>query len=101
MTSHTKRHAEELQNENAQLEEDMRSHAVVDQAIGVIVATGRLTPQQGRDVLHGVSTATGIKLRHVSELIVDWARTGQLCSDIRTALENQLTQHAPPAPADE
>ncbi|MFD8421783.1 ANTAR domain-containing protein [Streptomyces sp. NPDC059466] len=99
--SHARRHAEELQNENAQLEGDLRSHAVVDQAIGIILAMGHLTPEQGRVVLQDVSEATGIKLRHVSELIVDWARTGQLCSDIRTALDHQLTQHAPPAPAGE
>ncbi|MGW3160330.1 ANTAR domain-containing protein [Streptomyces sp. NPDC001089] len=101
LTSDTRRHAEELQNENAQLKETMRTHAVVDQAAGIILAMGQLTPEEGRDVLDGVSETTGIKLRHVSELIVDWARTGQLCSDIRTALDHQLTQHAPPAPAGE
>ncbi|MET8292015.1 ANTAR domain-containing protein [Streptomyces sp. NPDC005132] len=73
----------------------------MDQAIGVILAIGHLTPEQGWDVLRGISKATGIKLRHVSELIIDWARTGQLCSDIRTELDQRLTQYTPHAPASE
>ncbi|MEU0038194.1 ANTAR domain-containing protein [Streptomyces sp. NPDC006333] len=100
-TERAEHRVEELQNENARLEEAMRSHAVVDQAVGVILALGHLTPEQGRDVLSSISQATDIKLRHVSELIVDWARTGQLCSDIRTELDQQLTQYAPHTFADE
>ncbi|MER7683206.1 ANTAR domain-containing protein [Streptomyces sp. NPDC096934] len=92
---------EALQDENAQLQEAIRSHAVVDQAIGVILALGHPTPEQGSNVLHGISEATGIKLRHVSQLIVDWARTGRLCSDIRTELDHHLTQPAPRSPANE
>ncbi|MEU0041362.1 ANTAR domain-containing protein [Streptomyces sp. NPDC006333] len=90
---------EELQDENAQLQEAMRSHAVVGQAIGVILAVGHGTPDQGWDVLRGISRATNIKLRHVSELIIEWARTGQ-CADIRTELDQQLRQHAPPVRTD-
>ncbi|MER7679108.1 ANTAR domain-containing protein [Streptomyces sp. NPDC096934] len=86
----------ELREENAQLEEAMRSRAVVDQAVGVVLAMGHLTPEQGLKVLCGVSQATRIKLGHVAELIVDWARTGQLCTDIRTQLDQQLLRHAPP-----
>ncbi|MFE3267152.1 ANTAR domain-containing protein [Streptomyces sp. NPDC059215] len=93
------RRVAELREENAQLEEAMRAHAVVDQAVGVILAVARLTPEQGRDVLGGVSEVTGIKLGHVAELIVGWARSGQLCSDIRTELDQQLLRHAPPASA--
>ncbi|MER5399828.1 ANTAR domain-containing protein [Streptomyces sp. NPDC002599] len=85
---------EELQDENAQLHEAMRSHAVVDQAIGVVLAVGKLTPEQGWDVLREVSQRTNVKLRHVSELITDWARTGKLCADVRTELERQLAQYA-------
>ncbi|MCX5001024.1 ANTAR domain-containing protein [Streptomyces sp. NBC_00638] len=83
-------HVEELQGENAQLHEAMRSHAVVDQAIGVVLAVGQLTPEQGWDVLREVSQRTNIKLRHVAELVIDWARTGKLCTDVRTELERQL-----------
>ncbi|MEU3243323.1 MULTISPECIES: hypothetical protein [unclassified Streptomyces] len=37
----------------------------------------------------------------MSELTIEWARTGQLCSGIRTELEQQLTRHAPHAPSSE
>lgn len=62
-----------LEDENLQLKEAVRSHAVVDQAIGVILAVGQLTPDQGWDVLRSTSQNTNIKLRHVAELIVDRA----------------------------
>ncbi|MFF3420420.1 ANTAR domain-containing protein [Streptomyces sp. NPDC002698] len=87
---------EELQGENAQLHEAMRSHAVVDQAIGVVLAVGQLTPEQGWNVLREISQRTNIKLRHVSELIIEWARTGKLCTDVRTELERQLAQNPQP-----
>ncbi|WP_326784437.1 MULTISPECIES: ANTAR domain-containing protein [unclassified Streptomyces] len=87
---------EELQGENAQLHEAMRSHAVVDQAIGVVLVIGQLTPEQGWDVLREISQRTNIKLRHVSELIIGWARTGKLCTDVRTELERQLAQYTQP-----
>ncbi|KAF6000324.1 ANTAR domain-containing protein [Streptomyces sp. WAC00263] len=88
---------EELQVENAQLQEAMRSHAVVDQAIGVVLAIGGLTPEQGWEVLKEISQRTNIKLRRVAELIVEWARTGYLCADIRSELERQIAQHTPPS----
>ncbi|MFD4413121.1 ANTAR domain-containing protein [Streptomyces sp. NPDC058475] len=87
---------EELQDENAQLHEAIRSHAVVDQAIGVVLALGRLTPDQGWEVLRAVSQHTNIKLRHVAELIVEWARTGDLCAGIRSELERRIAQCTPP-----
>lgn len=37
----------ELEEEVQQLKETVVSHAVVDQAIGVMVAPGRVTPDQG------------------------------------------------------
>lgn len=80
-----------LEGENLQLKQAVRSHAVVDQAIGVILALGQLTPDQGWDALRGVSQNTNIKLRHVAELIVDWARTGELPTDVRGQLESQLS----------
>ncbi|MFE2537277.1 ANTAR domain-containing protein [Streptomyces sp. NPDC059371] len=86
----------ELENQNARLQEAVRSHAVVDQAIGVVLAVGRLTPDQGWDILREISQRTNIKLRHVAELIIDWAQTGQLCTDIRTELDKQLAQYAQP-----
>jgi AmiR/NasT family two-component response regulator len=88
--------AKELQDENAQLQRAVASHAVVDQAIGVVIAIGRLTPEQAWDVLRNVSQHTNIKLRHVAELLLEWARTGQLATDIRTELKRQLDHPPPP-----
>ncbi|MFE9812297.1 ANTAR domain-containing protein [Streptomyces sp. NPDC005548] len=51
-------------------------------------------PDQGWNVLRRISQRTNIKLRHVSELIIEWARTGNLTADIRTELEQQLAPHA-------
>ncbi|MET7387009.1 ANTAR domain-containing protein [Streptomyces sp. NPDC005529] len=79
-----------LEGENLQLRQAVRSHAVVDQAIGVILAVGQLTPDEGWDAVRAISQNTNIKLRHVAELIVDWARTGELPSEIRGELERQL-----------
>ncbi|MET8286268.1 MULTISPECIES: ANTAR domain-containing protein [Streptomyces] len=79
-----------LEDENLQLKQAVRSHAVVDQAIGVILAVGRLTPDQGWDTLRSISQNTNVKLRHVAELIVEWARTGQLPTEIRSRLEHEL-----------
>ncbi|MFG2452766.1 ANTAR domain-containing protein [Streptomyces sp. NPDC048512] len=91
---------EQLREENAQLQKAVHSHAVVDQAIGVILAAGKLTPDQGWNVLRALSQNTNTKLRHVAELIIEWARTGSLGQDIRTELERQLASRdrsaAPP-----
>ncbi|MFD9440788.1 ANTAR domain-containing protein [Streptomyces sp. NPDC060001] len=81
---------EELRDENAQLQEAVHSHAVVDQAIGVVIAVGQLTPLQGWEVLREVSQRTNIKLRNVAELVVEWPRTGELGAGIRAELEQQL-----------
>jgi len=86
---------ERLEGENLQLKQAVRSHAIVDQAIGVIVALGQLTPDQGWDVLRATSQNTNIKLRHVAELIVAWARTGELPCEIRSQLDHQLGLAAP------
>jgi AmiR/NasT family two-component response regulator len=79
-----------LEDENLQLREAVRSHAVVDQAIGVVLAVGRLSPDAGWEVLRNISQNTNIKLRRVAELVVDWARTGELPDDVRGRLEHEL-----------
>ncbi|MFD7712832.1 ANTAR domain-containing protein [Streptomyces sp. NPDC059785] len=79
-----------LEDENLQLKEAVRSHAMVDQAIGVVLAVGRLDPDEGWEVLRNISQRTNVKLRHVAELIVEWARTGELPADIRRQLEHEL-----------
>ncbi|MFC4508239.1 MULTISPECIES: ANTAR domain-containing protein [Streptomyces] len=85
----------ELEHEVDQLKEAVASHAVVDQAIGVVVALGRVTPDEGWVVLREVSQHTNIKLRNVSEMILLWGRSGDMPEGIRAELEELLDQHGP------
>ncbi|MCK8438348.1 ANTAR domain-containing protein [Streptomyces sp. D2-8] len=85
----------ELQEEVQQLKEAVVSHAVVDQAIGMVVALGRISPDQGWAVLKEVSQHTNIKLRNVAELILVWGRTGVMPEEIRAALEDALDRAGP------
>ncbi|WP_343041893.1 ANTAR domain-containing protein [Streptomyces typhae] len=73
-----------LRAEAEHLRRAAASHAVVDQAIGVLIAAGRLTPEQGWQVLRGVSQHRNVKLRRVAELVVGWGSGGQLPPDITT-----------------
>ncbi|MFK0160498.1 ANTAR domain-containing protein [Streptomyces sp. NPDC090499] len=82
----------QLQREIGQLEEAVVAHAVIDQAIGVVVALGGLPPDQGFAVLRTVSQNTNIKLREVAEQIVGWPASKELSEDIRQALEAALSQ---------
>ncbi|MCG8968012.1 ANTAR domain-containing protein [Streptomyces sp. CL12-4] len=84
-----------LQEQIRQLKEAVVSHAVVDQAIGMIVVLGRVTPDEGWAVLKEVSQHTNIKLRNVAELILIWGRTGVMPAEIRIALEEALDRHGP------
>ncbi|MEU2065157.1 ANTAR domain-containing protein [Streptomyces sp. NPDC013455] len=84
-----------LQAEVEQLKEAVTSHAVVDQAIGMVVALGRVSPDQGYQVLREVSQHTNIKLRNVAELILIWGRRGDIPPDIRAELEDALDRYAP------
>ncbi|KQV99383.1 hypothetical protein ASD08_47405 [Streptomyces sp. Root369] len=61
-----------LEQENAQLRHAVDSHATVDQAIGVLVATRRLPPAAGFEVLREVSQHTNIKLHAVAEALIAW-----------------------------
>ncbi|MEV5842716.1 ANTAR domain-containing protein [Streptomyces sp. NPDC051985] len=84
-----------LQDEVDQLKEAVASHAVVDQAIGMVVALGRVTPDEGWEVLKEVSQHTNIKLRNVAELILVWGRTGDMPDEIRTELGEALERYGP------
>lgn len=85
----------ELQAEVEQLKEAVASHAVVDQAIGMMVALGRVTPDEGWVVLKDVAQRTDIKLRNIAELILIWGRNGELPPEIRAELEASLDRHGP------
>ncbi|WP_234336275.1 ANTAR domain-containing protein [Streptomyces sp. NRRL S-920] len=80
----------ELQRKVSQLEQAVESHATVDQAIGIVVAMGRLTPDQGWTVLRETSQHTNIKLSRVADLIVAWGCAGDLPEDIRRELDASL-----------
>lgn len=80
----------ELEDEVDQLKRAVRSHATVDQAIGVVLAVGRMSPEEAWDVIRQVSMRTNTKLRDVSEEIVTWGCTGRLESGLRGELERQL-----------
>ncbi|KQW09253.1 MULTISPECIES: ANTAR domain-containing protein [Streptomyces] len=84
-----------LQEEIGQLKEAMVSHAVVDQAIGMVVALGRVTPDQGWEVLKDVSQHTNIKLRNVADLILIWGRSGEIPPEIRAELEDAIDRYGP------
>ncbi|MET9354675.1 ANTAR domain-containing protein [Streptomyces sp. NPDC006617] len=79
-----------LQEEVRQLKEAVVSHAVVDQAIGVVIALDGVTPDEGWIVLKEVSQHTNIKLRNVAETILIWGRTGVMPPEIRAALGDRL-----------
>ncbi|MEV7452448.1 ANTAR domain-containing protein [Streptomyces nigra] len=85
----------ELQQEVDQLRHAVGAHAVVDQAIGMVVALGRVAPDQGWTVLKDVSQHTNIKLRRVAELIILWGRRGEMPAEIRVALQDALERHGP------
>ncbi|MFJ8537030.1 ANTAR domain-containing protein [Streptomyces sp. NPDC093591] len=85
----------ELQEEVDQLKEAVVSHAVVDQAIGMVVALGRVSPEQGWAVLKDVSQHTNIKLRQVAELILGWGRDGEMPPEISVELEEALERRGP------
>jgi hypothetical protein len=84
-----------LQEEIGQLKKAMVSHAVVDQAIGMVVALGRVTPDQGWEVLKDVSQHTNIKLRNVADLILIWGRSGEIPPEIQAELEDALDRYGP------
>lgn len=85
----------QLEEEVDQLKEAVTSHAVVDQAIGILVALGHVTPDQGWAVLREVSQHANIKLRNVAEMIVIWGRNGELPEYVRVLLENTLDRYGP------
>jgi AmiR/NasT family two-component response regulator len=80
----------DLESKVGQLENAVESHAVIDQATGVLVAVGRLSPGEAWDVLRETSMSTNIKLRHVAELVVAWGTTGHLATDIQGELSRRL-----------
>ncbi|MEV6840102.1 ANTAR domain-containing protein [Streptomyces sp. NPDC051133] len=82
----------ELRDEIDQLREAVWSHAVIDQAVGIVMALGGLTPEQGFAVLKDVSHQTDIALCTLAEAVVDWAPSGELPYGIRVCLAGELNK---------
>ncbi|GHE93887.1 hypothetical protein GCM10018785_69500 [Streptomyces longispororuber] len=88
-----------LRQEVAQLRRAVASHALVDQAIGVVVAVGGLSAAQGWTAVRYVSQHTNTKLRDVARCLVRWPLSGELPEDIRRTL-SAAVDHARTLPAD-
>ncbi|MFI2617941.1 ANTAR domain-containing protein [Streptomyces sp. NPDC018584] len=82
----------ELQRKVIQLEKAVESHATVDQAIGIVVALGKLTPDQAWTVLRETSQHTNMKLSRVADLVVAWGCAGELPDNVRRALDASLAR---------
>ncbi|MBL1104176.1 ANTAR domain-containing protein [Streptomyces sp. 5-8] len=75
-----------LQEEVGHLRQALISHALIDQAIGVVITLGGLRPEQGWDALKHMSQHTNIKLREVARCMVEWPARGRVPEVIRRAL---------------
>jgi hypothetical protein len=61
----------------------------------MMVALGRVSPDQGWAVLQEVSQHTNVKLRAIAEMILVWGRQGDLPPEIRAVLEETLDKYGP------
>ena len=84
---------EELHTERLQLQQAVTSHAVIDQAIGVIVALGQIPPEESWRVLQDVSQRTNTKVRTVAENILLFAQGGTLPEPERIELDRAITRY--------
>ncbi|MGW4569222.1 ANTAR domain-containing protein [Streptomyces sp. NPDC004561] len=89
---------ERLRSENRQLQQALASHAVVDQAIGVLTVMTQMSPDDGFTVLREVSQRTNIKLSAVAEHILERARGSPLPEAIQVELHAALTHYAAEPP---
>ncbi|MFE9020462.1 ANTAR domain-containing protein [Streptomyces sp. NPDC007808] len=87
-----------LEEELAQMRHAVVSHAVVDQAIGVVLVYGGLPPEEGWEILRDISQRTNTKLREVAEHLVRWPQYGWLPPEIRHELDAALGRRRPPSP---
>jgi len=67
---------ERLREENAQLRQAVDSLAVIDQAIGVLIAVWQLPPEDGWEVLREVSQHLNVKLYAIADEVASSACPG-------------------------
>ncbi|MEU6366516.1 ANTAR domain-containing protein [Streptomyces sp. NPDC046931] len=83
---------EQLRAENEQLQRAVASHAVVDQAIGVLVMMAGISPEDGFTVLREVSQHTNTKLSSIAEQIIKYAQCASLPETVLSQLHAALTR---------
>lgn len=79
-----------LKAENAQLHQALESHAVVDQAIGVLIALHQCSAAEGWEVLREASQRTNTKLREVADMVIGLTQGHALPEEVRDELEAAL-----------
>ncbi|MEU9314119.1 ANTAR domain-containing protein [Streptomyces sp. NPDC048256] len=89
---------ERLRVENRQLRQARASHAVVDQAIGVLTVLGQLPPCDGFTVLREVSQHTNIKLAQVVEQALKHGQGAALPDVVLGELHAALARQAASRP---
>ncbi|MFI6642421.1 ANTAR domain-containing protein [Streptomyces sp. NPDC050504] len=89
----TAERVKELENEVLQLKKALLSRAVIDQAVGIVVATGAMPPDEAWDVLRETSMRTNTKLRVLAEQLVAWAHHSR---DLDPALHQELNRRLAP-----
>ncbi|WP_229914531.1 ANTAR domain-containing protein [Streptomyces capitiformicae] len=82
-----------LQEENAQLQQAVHSHATVDQALGVLIAVHRLPPEEGWEVLRAVSQHLNIKLHLIADEVIGWALGRARDRAILERLDAEVEKH--------
>jgi hypothetical protein len=84
--------------ENRQLKQALASHALVDQAIGVLTVLGQISPGDGFTVLREISQHTNVRLSVVAEYLLKHAQGAALPDLLLGELHAALARHAgPPA----
>ncbi|MGW9594978.1 ANTAR domain-containing protein [Streptomyces chartreusis] len=86
----------ELEREIQQLKDDGAAHATMNQALGIMVALGHVSPNKGQRVLREVAQQARLPLAYVAELVLHWARAGEIPAEIRPHFEEALGRHGPP-----
>ncbi|MDT0476238.1 ANTAR domain-containing protein [Streptomyces sp. DSM 41014] len=79
-----------LETEVAHLHEAVASHAVVDQAIGVVVALAKTTPARGFEVLREICRHTDVELRAVAAHLIGWTQGEPLPAEVARALDTAV-----------
>ncbi|AZM47842.1 antitermination regulator [Streptomyces sp. WAC 06738] len=84
---------ERLEAAYVDLEQATASHAVIDQAMGVVVAFGQIPPEEAWRVLRDVSQHTNTKLRVVAEDVLKFAQGTPLTKGERAELQRAVIRY--------